>query len=138
MCTHYDYDSHESKKMALLAVVTIILVVSILFAGCTRQSTSAEDATRIALNNTNVKNLINAGSFEVHQPSRETVSAGDKSSQEVWNVQIWMKDHPFIIIVEVADDGSIWDIREGHNPNVMQMTHGNISEAANVTKTTEG
>ena len=97
------------------------------FTGITPKTISADDAVRIALNNTQVKNEIKTSPYEVHTPSREMVQEGDGPQQEVWKVQIWMPDRLLIIIVEVANDGSIWGIRHGHNPYVMEASMSNSS-----------
>jgi hypothetical protein len=117
----------ESGYGKKIVIILIFLMLTALLSGCVKQSIGPDEATRIALNDTRVRNMINSSSFEVHTPSRETVREGDNPPQELWNVQVWIPDQPFIIIVEVADDGSVWGVREGHNPNFMQPPMMNTS-----------
>jgi len=117
----------ESRYGWKITLVLIFLTATVLLSGCVQQKIGPDEAARIALNNPEVRDLINASSYDVHTPTREIVREGDNPPQEVWNVQVWMPDKPFIIIVEVTDEGSVWGIREGHNPDIMQREMVNSS-----------
>ena len=92
-----------SFKNPGLPMLFLLLILTALLSGCVKQGIGPEEATRVALNDSRVQNMINSSSFEVHTPSRETVKEGEKPPEIILPVP---PSDPAVAMSEIHPDES--------------------------------